>query len=82
MALLLKTVKNVMVAKLKQSFKRFRNNLTTVGNLTIKTLLTGFAAKEMYIRPKNRSVSFQKRQKYFGKKCAVFVRKGGLFATY
>ena len=37
----------------------------TVENLTVKSSLQGFDAKEMYLHPKNRSVSLQKRRKIF-----------------
>ena len=56
---ILKTVKNVTVAKFELAFTRYRNNLKTVGNLTAKNSLQDFDAKEMYLHSKNRSVSFQ-----------------------
>ena len=39
-----------------------------VGNLMVKNSLQGFDAEEIYIHPRNRSVSFQKRCK-----CFVFI---------
>ena len=57
---ILKTVKNVTVAKFELALTRYWNNLKTVGNLTVKNSLQDFDAKEMYLHSKNRSVSFQK----------------------
>ena len=62
---ILKTMKNVTVAKFELTFTRCRNNLKTVGNLPVKSSLQDFDAKEVYLNPKNRSVSFQKRLKMF-----------------
>ena len=45
------------------TFTRCRHNLKTVRNLTIKNSLLDFDAKEMYLRPRNRPVSFQKCRK-------------------
>ena len=61
----LKTVKNVTVAKFELAFTRCRNSLKTVGNLTAKNSLQDFDTKEMYLHPKSRSGSFQKRRKMF-----------------
>ena len=47
------------VAKFELASTRYRSNLKTVGNLIVKNSLQDFYAKEMYIHPKNRSVSFQ-----------------------
>ena len=58
-------MKNVPVAKFELAFTRCRNNLKTVGNLPVKSSLKDFDAKEVYLNPKNRSVSFQKRLKMF-----------------
>ena len=62
---ILKTVRNVTVAKFELAVTRCRNNLKTVGNLTVKNSLQDSDVKEMYLHPKNRSVSFQKRLKMF-----------------
>ena len=62
---ILKTTKNVTVAKFELAFTRCRNNLKTFGNLPVKSSLQDFDAKEVYLNPKNRSVSFQKRLKMF-----------------
>ena len=62
---ILKTVKNVTVAKFELAFTRCRNKLKTVGNLPVKSSLQDFDVKEMYLHYKNRSVSFQKRLKMF-----------------
>ena len=50
---ILKTVKNVTVAKFELAFTRVRHNLKTVRNLTVKKSLQDFDAKEMYLHPKN-----------------------------
>ena len=63
-----KMMKNVTVAKFELAFTRCRNNLKTVGNLSVKSSLQDIYAEEMYPRPKNRSISFQKRRK-----CSVFI---------
>ena len=47
------------------AFKRCRNNLNTVETLTVKNSFQDFDVKEMYLHPKNRSFSFQKRRKMF-----------------
>ena len=60
---ILKTMKNFTVAKFEPAFTRCRNNLKTVGNSPVKSSLQDFDAKEVYLNPKNRSVSFQKRLK-------------------
>ena len=52
-------------APLELVFTRYRNNLRTVGNLTVKNSLQDFDAKEMYLHSKNRSVSFLKHWKMF-----------------
>ena len=44
---ILKTVKNVTVAKFELAFTRCQNNLKTIGNLTVKNSLQDFDAKEM-----------------------------------
>ena len=62
---ILKTMKNVTVAKFELAFTRCRNNLKTVGNLPVKSSLQDFDAKEVYLNPKNRSVSFRKCLKIF-----------------
>ena len=62
---ILKTMKNVTVAKFELAFTRCRNNLKTVGNLLVKSSLQDFDAEELYLNPKNRSVSFQTRLKMF-----------------
>ena len=62
---ILKTVKNMTVAKFELAFTRCRNNLKTVGTSTVKNSLQDFDVKEMYLHPKNRSFSFQKRLKMF-----------------
>ena len=54
-----------VIKKLKTAFTRCRNNLKTVGNSTVKNSLQDFDVKEIYLYPKNRSVSFQKRLKMF-----------------
>ena len=64
----LKTVQNMTKAELELAFIRCRNNLKTVGNLTVKDSLQNFDAKEMYLHHKNRLVSFQK-----SRKCSVFI---------
>ena len=56
-------MKNVTVAKFELAFTRCRNNLKTVRNLSVKSSLQDFDAKEVYLNPKNYSVSFQKRLK-------------------
>ena len=61
-------MKNVTVAKFELMFTRWQNNLKTVQNLKVKIPLQDFDAKEVYLRPKNRSVSFQQRLK-----CFVFI---------
>ena len=60
---ILKTMKNVTVAKFELAFTRCRNNLKTVRNLPVKSSLQDFDANSVYLNPKNRSVSFQKRLK-------------------
>ena len=62
---ILKTMKNVTVAKFELAFTRCRNNLKTVGNLLVKSSLQDFDAKEVYLNPNNHSVLFQKRLKMF-----------------
>ena len=49
-------------------FTRCQNKLKTVGNLTVTNSLRDFNGKEMYLRLKNQSRSFRKRQK-----CSVFI---------
>ena len=56
-------MKNVTVAKFELAFTRCRNNLKTVRNLPVKSLLQDFDANSVNLNPKNRSVSFQKRLK-------------------
>ena len=58
-------MKIVTVAKFELSFTRCRNSLNTVRNLTVKRLMEDVDAKEMYLHPVNRSVSFQKRCEIF-----------------
>ena len=58
-------VKNVTVAKFELAFTRCRNNLKTVRILTVRSSLQDFDAIERYLRPKCRSVWFQKRRKLF-----------------
>ena len=53
------------VAKFELAFTRCRNNLKKVGNSTVKNSLQDVDVNEMYLHPKNRSVSFQKRLKMF-----------------
>ena len=53
------------VAKFELVSTRCQNNLKTVGSSTVKNSLQDFDVKEMYLHPKNRSVSFQKRLKMF-----------------
>ena len=53
------------VAEFELAFTRCRNNLKTVGNLTVRNSLRDFDAIERYLHPKCRSVLFQKRQKLF-----------------
>ena len=48
---ILKTMKNVTVAKFELAFTRCRNNLKTVGNLPVKSSLQDFDAKEVYLNP-------------------------------
>ena len=60
--------KNETEAKFELALKLCRNNVKTVRNLTVKTRLQDFDAKETYLHSKNRSVSFQKRRK-----CSVFI---------
>ena len=110
---ILKTVKNVTVAKFELAFTWWQNNLNAVLDTTVINSLQGFDAKEMYLHSKNQSVLFQKRWKMFcfhhvecshnavakmcrlefrfqnlpflkstGKKCAIFVLKGGLSVTF
>ena len=62
---ILKTVKNVTVAKFELAFTRCGNNLKTVRDLTVGNSLQDFDAIERYLHPKCRSVSFQKRRKLF-----------------
>ena len=62
---ILKTVKNVKVAKFELAFTRCRNSLKTVGNLMLKNSLQGFDAEGTYIHPRYRSVSFKKRCEMF-----------------
>ena len=62
---ILKTMKNVTVATFELAFTRCRNNSKTVRNLPVKSSLQDFDAKEMYLNPKDRSVSFQKRMRMF-----------------
>ena len=62
---MLKTMKNVKVAKFELAFTRCRNNLKTVGNLPVESSLQDFDAKEVYLNHNNRSVSFKKRRKIF-----------------
>ena len=62
---ILKTMKKVTVAKFELAFTRNRNNLKTVGNFPVKSLLQDFDVKEVCLNPKNRSVSFQKCLKMF-----------------
>ena len=53
---ILKTVKNVTVAKFELVFTRYRQNLKTVGNLTAINPLQApqkFDANEMYLHLKN-----------------------------
>ena len=49
------------------SFRNYEHTMPeqfeTVGNLTVKSSLQDFDAREMYLRPKDRSVSFQQRRK-------------------
>ena len=65
---ILKMVKNVTVAKLGLAFTRCRNNLKTVRNLMVKNLLQDFDTNEMYLHPKNPSISFQSIEK-----CSVLI---------
>ena len=60
---MLKTVEKVTVAKFKLAFAPCQNNLKTLENLKVINLLQGFDGKEIYLHLRNRSVSFQKRQK-------------------
>ena len=53
------------VAKFELAFTQCRNNLKTVGHSTVKNSLQDFDVKEMYLNPKNPSVSFKKRLKMF-----------------
>ena len=53
------------VTKFELAFTRCRNNLKMIGNLTVKSSLQDFDAKEMYLHSKNRSVAFQKHRKMF-----------------
>ena len=53
------------VAKFELTLTRCRNNVRTVGNVTIKNSLQHFDARERYLQPKNRPVSFQNRRKMF-----------------
>ena len=46
--------------------------MKTVGNLTVKNSLQDLDAKEMYIHPKNQSVSFKKRRQMFSSIFIVF----------
>ena len=62
---ILKTMKNVTEAKFELAFTRCRNNLKTVRNLSVKSSLQDFDAKEVYLNPKNCSVSIQKCRKMF-----------------
>ena len=60
-----KAVENVTVAKLELAHARCQSNLKTVRNLTVRKSLQDFDAKEVYLNPKNRPVSFQKRREMF-----------------
>ena len=51
-------------SKFELAFTQCWNNLKMVGNLMVKTSLQDFDVKEVYLHPKNRSVSFQ---------CSVFI---------
>ena len=62
---ILKTVKNVTVAKFELAFTRCRNNLKTVRNLTVRSSFQDFDAIERYLHLKCRSVLFQKLRKLF-----------------
>ena len=53
------------VAKSQATFKRCRNNLRILRNLTADNSLQYFDTKEMHLHPKNQSVLFRKRQKMF-----------------
>ena len=55
----------MMVAKFELACTQCRNNLKTVGDLTIRKPLQNFDAKEMFVHPKNRSVSFQNCRQLF-----------------
>ena len=59
---ILKTVKNVTVAKFEYAMsEQFENGR----NLTVKYSLQDFDAKKMYLHSKNRAVSFQRPRKMF-----------------
>ena len=58
-------VKNVTVAKFELAFTGCQNNLKTVQNLMVKNSLQNFDAEDLYLHPKDRSVSFQKRLQIF-----------------
>ena len=66
---ILKMVKNVTAAKFEQAFTWCRNNLKTVGSFDCKNSLQDFDAREMYLHPKNQSVSCQKCREMF---CFLF----------
>ena len=53
------------VAKFELAFTRCRNNLKTVRNLMVKNSSQDFATNEIYLHPKNRSISFQKHRQIF-----------------
>ena len=72
---ILKTMKNVTVAKFELAFTRCRKNLKTVRDLTVRNSLQYFDAKEVCVNPKNRSVSFHRRLKmFFFQNFQVFTR--------
>ena len=61
---ILKSMKNVTVAKFELAFTRCWNNLKTVRNLPVKNPLQDFDANSVNLNPKNR-LSFQKCLKMF-----------------
>ena len=58
-------MKNVTAAKFELAFTRYRKKFENGRNLDGKNSLQHFDAKEAYLHPKSRSVSFQKCLKMF-----------------
>ena len=70
---ILKTMKNVTVAKFELAFTRCRNNLKLVGNLPVKSSLQDFDAKEVCLHlriDQSRSKSVEKFSVFIIYKCS------------